>query len=65
MKLINKLLTIKEVINFVNWNYNNPNDLCNEIIAEVSELEKENIALKAKSEVYESIQKDTKINDKK
>ena len=64
MKLINKLLIIKEVINSVNWNYNNPNDLCNEIIVEVSELEKENIALKTKSEVYEFIQKDSKINGK-
>ena len=66
MKIIEKINTIRNTFQTGNWwKFGNPYEILDDIAKDVTELEKENSALKAKLEVYESIRKDTKNNDKK
>ena len=66
MKIIEKINTIRNAFQTGSWwKFGNPYEILDDIAKDVTELEKENSALKAKLEVYESIRKDTKNNDKK
>ncbi|WP_156906966.1 hypothetical protein [Leptotrichia trevisanii] len=66
MKIIEKINTIRNAFQTGSWwKFGNPYEILDDISKDVIELEKENSALKAKLEVYESIQKDVKVNDKK
>ena len=62
MKIIEKINTIRNAFQTGSWwKFGNPYEILDDISKDV----KENSALKAKIEVYESIQKDVKVNDKK